>query len=265
MDFHFDNNIRLSYDKYGHGNECLFLFHGFGLTKKAFEPWIPYLAESYTIYAVDLFYHGESEKPLGIIKKKDWAIVFNAFLTEQDIDRFSALGFSLGARFAICSAIELAEKCDQLILVAPDAIYRTPWFKAATSFGLKWVFKYFMLNPKKMDLLIKWCLKLRIVSKYMADFVEKELGQPENRRRVYISWNHFKPLGYTVRQLRKAFTRASYSKTIILGTKDIVIPPAKILPLIESCGFKKVELPLKHHQLIRPEIAQEIMKQKKET
>lgn len=185
--------------------------------------------------------------------------MFEQFLNAQQIDRFSVLGFSLGARFAICSSIELADRCDHLILVAPDAIYKTPWFKAATSFGLRWIFKYFMFHPNQMDQFIRFAVKTGIVSKYMADFVEKELGKAENRKRVYISWNHFKPLGYIKSELRKAFAKAPYKRTIILGTKDIVIPPNKVLPIISDCGFQVIEMEKKHHQMIQEDVALQIL------
>ncbi len=260
MIFEYDETTKLSYETAGHGGEQLILFHGFGLTREVFKSWVPILEGKYTLHLVDLFYHGESEKELGNLQKSEWTEIFSAFLRHLAIDRFSVFGFSLGARFAICSAIELASQCDHLILSAPDAIYKTPWFKAATSPGLKWVFKYFMLNPKAMHRLVKMCVKLRLVSVYMGDFVEKELGKPENRRRVYISWNHFKPLGYSHRKLQKHFTNSTFAKTILLGKKDIVIAPNKILPILKGCGFDVIELDRKHHQMVREEVAQEMLK-----
>jgi pimeloyl-ACP methyl ester carboxylesterase len=186
--------------------------------------------------------------------------MFEAFLTSEKIDRFSVLGFSLGARFAICSAIELGQRCDHLFLVAPDAVYKTPWFRLATSFGCRWVFKYFMFHPAQMDTLIKLAVKFRLVSRYMGDFVEKELGKADNRKRVYISWNHFKPLGYSKARLQKAFSQAPYQLTIILGKKDIVIPPEKVLPILHGCDFHLILLDKKHHQMVRAEVAQEVIR-----
>jgi len=258
--FQFDETTILSFEKSGQGSHVLFLFHGFGLTKEVFRPWVQHLSERYTVYAVDLFYHGESLKPHAHLHKKDWKGIFEAFLAHESIDRFSVLGFSLGARFAICSAIELSHRCDHLYLVAPDAVYKTPWFKLATSFGFRWVFKYFMFHPAQMDRLIQLAVKMRLVSKYMGDFVEKELGKADNRKRVYVSWNHFKPLGYSGKQLKKAFESAPYLRTILLGKKDIVIPPDKVLPILAGCGFEVILMDKKHHQMIREEVAVEIMK-----
>jgi pimeloyl-ACP methyl ester carboxylesterase len=260
LEFHYNDHIHLSYDRYPGSDRILILFHGFGLNKKAFEPWVEILRGDYTLYALDLFYHGDSEKPLGVLTKKDWTLMFTAFLAHEGIERFEVLGFSLGARFAICSAIEIPEKCDHLFLVAPDAVYLTPWFRLATSPVIKQLFKYFMLHPRQMDAFLAFCVKWKWVNPYVSDFVSRELGKPENRKRVYISWNHFKPLGYRARRLQKAFKKASYEKTLILGTRDIVIPPQKILPILKDCGFEWLQLPLKHHQLIKEEVARYIKK-----
>lgn len=258
VEFTYDETTVLSFEKGGTGPDALVLFHGFGLSKEIFLPWIAHLGQRYTVYSFDLFYHGESQKSLNHLHKKHWKSIFQAFLNAEGLERFSVLGFSLGARFAICSAIELASRCDRLVLVAPDAVYKTPWFKLATSPGLKWLFKYFMFHPQQMDRLIRLSVKAGIVSQYLADFVERELGKPENRKRVYISWNHFKPLGYTQRQLRKAFTNAPYRRDLILGKKDIVIPPKKILPLLDGCGFQVQILDKKHHQMVKEEVAKVI-------
>ena len=258
MRFSYDEQTYLSFEKNGSGSKILILFHGFGLTKAVFRSWISHLESEYTIYSIDLFYHGDSLRPHGKLLKSAWKKMFSQFLNEQKIERCSVLGFSLGGRFAICSAIELAQRCDHLFLVAPDAIYKTPWFKAATSFGLRWIFKYFMFHPTQMDWFIRMAVKIGIVSSYMADFVEKELGKAENRKRVYISWNHFKPLGYSKKILRREFLRAPYKRTIILGSKDIVIPPNKVLPILSNCGFTEIIIDKKHHQMIHEEIGRMI-------
>jgi pimeloyl-ACP methyl ester carboxylesterase len=253
--FEYNETTYISFEKNGAGNQTLILFHGFGLTKKVFRPWITHLSERYTIYSIDLFYHGDSTRPHGRLHKKTWKHMFERFLEHVQCSRFSVLGFSLGARFAICSAIELSTRCDHLILVAPDAIYKTPWFRAATSFGLKYVAKYFLFHPKQMSILIQFAVKIGLVSSYIADFVDRELGNPDNRKRVYISWNHFKPLGYSKNALKNAFVNAPYKRTIVLGTKDIVIPIDMILPILDGCGFEIIELNKKHHQMITEEVA----------
>jgi len=248
------SNYNLAYSKHGNKEEIICLFHGFGQDRHIFNSWLPELTKKYTVYAFDLFYHGESTRKYGALSKKEWKENFDEFLIENNIDKFSVLGFSLGGRFATATAVTFQDRLDHLYLLAPDAIYLTPWFHAATFPGLKMIFKYYMLRPKRMERLILRSVKFGIVSKYIAEFVKRELSDAENQKRVYISWNHFKPLGYSHRQLRKHLKGSSFKKTLIIGSKDFVIPPRKILPILKGCDFKEIILEKKHHQLVKEDV-----------
>ncbi|WP_370086195.1 alpha/beta hydrolase [Ekhidna sp.] len=254
---------QLYYSKYGEGSQILIAFHGFGQDSKIFKEWTKNYGSVYTIYAFDIFYHGKSHRSKSTLTKKQWASYLLEFLQKEGVDNFSVLGYSLGGRFAIASAMILPKQVDEVILIAPDGIYLSIWFKLATSPWIRWLFKYFMLNPEKLERLIELNDKYKIASPYMGDFVRKELGEADNRKRVYISWNHFKTLGYSKRQLINAFNKHSFKKRIILGEKDHIIKPVKILPIIRKMGDFRIDtFPLKHHQLIKPEVAKLILEKK---
>lgn len=247
---------QLVYSTYGTGDKILLAFHGFGQNKEIFKNWEDILDHRYTIYAFDLFYHGESDRVYGKLTKKEWKLYLSRFLEKEQINRFDVLGFSLGGRFALASTLAFPEKTDELILAGPDGIFLTIWFKLATTPSIKWLFKYIMLNPGKLENLIQFNEKSRLINRYVADFVRKEMDNEENRKRVYISWNHFKALGYRRSSLISEFQKHSFKRRIILGDKDHIIKPKDILPIIEKMGKFDVDvLPLKHHQLIGDEVA----------
>lgn len=247
---------QLFYSKYEGGDKILIAFHGFGQDKKIFQDWAKHLTSEYTIYAFDIFYHGDSNRDYGKLSKLEWKQYFDTFLEQEKINKFSLLGFSLGGRFAIASSLLFPSNTNQLILIAPDGIFLTIWFKLATHPSIRWLFKYYMLRPEKLDRLLTFNDKYKITSPYLSDFVRKELGEEHNRKRVYISWNHFKSLGYSQKELIASFRKHSFDKHIILGSRDHIIKPAKILPIIDKVGDFKIDiLPLKHHQLIKPEVA----------
>ncbi len=254
------DNGQLVYTKHGGGYKILLAFHGFGQDKNVFKEWVKILEKEFTIYAFDLFYHGESSREYGKLSKKEWCQYLKKFLDKESINKFSVLGFSLGGRFAIASSLAYPKNIDQLILIAPDGVFLTIWFKLATNSTIKWLFKYFMLNPDKLDKLLAFNRKYKLVNTYIEDFVKKEMGSPENRKRVYISWNHFKSLGYSRKILSREFNKHGFKRRIILGSKDHVIRPKDILPIIEDMGNFKIDiLPMKHHQLIKSEVASLIM------
>ncbi|WP_420318668.1 alpha/beta fold hydrolase [Ekhidna sp.] len=254
------SNGHIQYSKHGTADEILIAFHGFGQDKNIFKKWGDILGEKYTLYALDIFYHGESRREYSKLSKKEWSLIFEQFLKKEGIQQFSILGFSLGGRFAIASALSFPNRISELFLIAPDGVFLTIWFKLATHWSIRWLFKYYMMNPDKLDRLIRFNERFKIVSPYLGDFVRKELGNAENTKRVYVSWNHFKTLGYSKKQLSKSFKKHSFNRIIILGSKDQIIKPVKIIPIIETMGDFRIELlPMKHHQLIKPEVAKLIL------
>ncbi|MEP5613395.1 MAG: alpha/beta hydrolase [Cyclobacteriaceae bacterium] len=245
----------LIYAKFGRGTRVLFAFHGFGQDKSFFKSWEEKLGSEYTIYAFDLFYHGESRRKQSKLSKEEWALYIKEAIERNEIDHFSILGYSLGGRFAIATALAFPKMTEELILIAPDGIFLSIWFKLATTPGVRLIFKYFMSNPDKLENLIRFNERINVVNRYIADFIRKEMGTPENRKRVYISWNHFKSLGYKRGKLIAMFNKYTFKRKIILGSKDYVIKPKGILPIIEKMGgFEIHVLDKKHHQLLDDEV-----------
>lgn len=253
----------LSYKKIGTGPRVLFAFHGFGQDKSIFDSWEAALSETYTIYACDLFYHGESTRPLNKLSKEEWKTFISQVMEKNGITSFSLLGYSLGGRFAISTALSFPQRTEELFLIAPDGIFLSIWFKLATTPGIKLLFKYFMLNPDKLEKWLQFNEKVKVVNKYIADFVRKEMGTPENRKRVYISWNYFKSLGYKRSTLIAKFKQYQFRRRIIIGSKDYVITPKGILPIIDKMTKFEVHiLEKKHHQLLGEDVANLISNQK---
>ncbi len=247
---------RLSYKKIGGGNKILFAFHGFGQDKNFFDSWEEKLGQIYTIYSFDLFYHGESVRPNKKLTKREWMEHVEKIIQQEHIREFTLLGYSLGGRFAVATALSFPTITEEVILIAPDGVYLTIWFKLATTPIIRQAFKYMMLNPDKLEKWIRFNERTRIVNKYIGDFIRKELGTPENRKRVYISWNYFETLGYKRGRLIAEFQRHDFKRRIILGSKDYVIKPEHILPIIEKMGkFEVNVLEKKHHQLLDAEVS----------
>lgn len=249
----FKNGL-LHYHKIGNGENILLAFHGFGQDGGVFKDWGKSL-NNYTIYAFDLFHHGKSKRASQPLSKAEWKEILTQFLEKEGINEFSLFGFSLGGRFAIASCLAYPEQVKQLYLAAPDGIFLTIWFKLATTPVLRLIFKYLMTEPNALEKWISVAQKTRIVNQYVIDFVKKELGEAKNRKKVYDSWNDFKALGYSKKDLTSNFKSLSLKRTLILGDRDYVIKPTSILPIIHNMERFSIErLPLKHHQLLKESI-----------
>ncbi len=124
----------LNYGLYPGGPGILLAFHGFGQSQHYFSSLATSLEKNYTVYSFDLFYHGrshwpDSEQPLS---KEFWKEMITAFLQEQQIDRFSLVGFSLGGKFVLATLEALPERTDEILFIAPDGIRTSFWYSLAT-------------------------------------------------------------------------------------------------------------------------------------
>lgn len=246
----------LHYEWYGHGDEVLLAFHGFGQDKNVYRDWSKKLNTKYRICSFDLFYHGASFREERNLSKNEWMEWISIFLKKEEISQFSILGYSLGGRFAISTAITFKSQVKKLILVAPDGIYLTPWFKVATTPVIKNIMKYVMTHPNFLNQVLNFNDRIRLVNPYLTDFVRKEMNDRDQQKRIFLSWNHFKTLGYTQKQLIKEFQHCAFKKQLILGNRDHIIHPNWILPIIHKIGgFEVTRLPMKHHQLAKQEVA----------
>ncbi|MFK7951942.1 MAG: alpha/beta hydrolase [Ekhidna sp.] len=260
MNVKFKNGY-LNYSKFGDGDEVLLAFHGFGQDRNIFKKWSETVGFKYTIYAFDLFYHGASTRPYGKLKKEEWKRYMEQFIHQENINQFSVLGYSLGGRFAISTALSFPESINEITLIGTDGIFKTIWFKLATTPIIRQLWKYLMFNPEKLNNLISFTERLKIINSYIADFVRKEMGDANNRKRVYISWNHFKSLGYSKKELINYFNKYSFKRRIILGSKDHIIREKDIMPIIDKMGNFRVDiLTKKHHQLLDDDVVNLISK-----
>src|SRR5687768_2686373 len=130
---HHHKNL-LHYVKAGNGKHPLLVFHGFGQDHTLYVPLLKSLSKKYTLYIIDLFFHGKSEwnegeKPL---QKSTWKSIVETLLQEQHIDAFSILAYSLGGKFALATIEAFPGRVREAFLLAPDGIKTSFWYSLAT-------------------------------------------------------------------------------------------------------------------------------------
>jgi pimeloyl-ACP methyl ester carboxylesterase len=246
--------------KTGTGSKNLLLFHGFGQDHTALLPVAEAVGDLYTCYLFDLYYHGQShwaqdDKP---IEKRDWKVYLDGFLNEHQIDTFSVLGFSLGARLALASLEAFPERTEALFLIAPDGLRASPWYTLATGSGLtRKVFHAAISRPgiffRLADTLHRWgwvdARLHRIAGYYM--------GNPQKREQVYYAWVAFRRLKSKPRYLTGLLRKHQIRVVIIVGTRDTLIPPARVEGLVGCLKpeeYSLLVLQAEHHQLLGDEL-----------
>jgi pimeloyl-ACP methyl ester carboxylesterase len=137
------HDATLNFTRWGEGAEVLLAFHGFGQHRGYFGPLAEALGETHTLYAFDLFFHGEStwRTRNGTLTKARWTELVAAFLRQQGVTRFGLLGFSMGGKFVLATLEAMPERVTRVVLLAPDGIKTSFWYSLATYPG--WTDRFF--------------------------------------------------------------------------------------------------------------------------
>jgi pimeloyl-ACP methyl ester carboxylesterase len=230
--FEFDGN-RLAFRKLGDGLAPLLAFHGFAQDSQVFTPLADSLGGVFTIYAVDLFFHGHSHYGHSqLLTKIDWQRLIAAFLEEQGVGRFSLMGFSLGGRFALSTMEAFADRLDQLFLIAPDGITPSQWYKAGTRSGLgRWLFRYVLRHLSILTHAGHLLTQLGLLNRTAMRFAEISLGTPEQRALVYDTWTRFRLIQPNLDAVGTLLNAGPVQTRFFTGAFDRLVPGDFILPL----------------------------------
>jgi pimeloyl-ACP methyl ester carboxylesterase len=115
-------------DRYGHGGGPIILLHGFGTCSFLWRAVAPALAEAgHTAYALDLFGHGESDRPLdadfGIAAQAEY---LDAAMTALRLARATIVGVDLGGDVALRLAATRPDRVARLVLINVPAFDGLP-------------------------------------------------------------------------------------------------------------------------------------------
>jgi pimeloyl-ACP methyl ester carboxylesterase len=242
---------KLAYFKSGNGQHKLLIFHGFGQNHSIFNEYLTLLADEFTCYSFDIYYHGDSVREDNRLNPNEWKKSISEILMTENISSFSLLSFSLGGRFCIATLIAFPKQIDQMILLAPDGIYQSVWFKIATAPVGNQIFKFLMNNEGTFDRWLELLEKSRLASHSIVKFARKELSTSKSRQQVYKTWTYFKGLQYSNKEIRKTFSNFAGQIHVILGAMDTIVPIERIETKISGIPHVKIHIiAAKHNHMI---------------
>lgn len=121
--------------------------------------------------------------------KEKWKEIFDAFCVHLGVRNFHFVGYSMGGRVAMVTALLFPERTQSLLLLAPDGlkINRIYQFASGTRLGRK-IYKGIIGNPKSLFGLAAFLNKVGILNDKLHRFVHVHLDTTEKRQLVYDAW-----------------------------------------------------------------------------
>lgn len=115
-------------ERFGHGGTAVILIHGFGTSSFLWRNVAPSITDAgHTAYAVDLFGHGESDRPIdadfGIAAQAEY---LDAAMTALRVARAIVVGVDIGGDVALRLAATRPERVEKLVLINTPAFDELP-------------------------------------------------------------------------------------------------------------------------------------------
>ena len=255
---HYHRNT-LHYAKAGNGKHPLLVLHGFGQDHTLYVPLLKSLSQKYTLYIVDLFFHGKSEWNEGErpLEKSTWNNILGILFREQHISTFSVLAYSLGGKFALATIEGYPRQIKEVFLLAPDGIKTSFWYSMATyPKGLRNFFKSMIFHHERFLWIAKKLNGSNLVDKGLIRFADFQMNTEAKRRRVYYSWVVFRFLTFDMKKIARLINENDIRLTMIVGKYDKVIRPDNMRRLLKHVkNFRLEVLESGHTGLIRESLS----------
>ena len=223
--------LKCEYLTFGTGKIPLLAFHGFGRHASDFEVFSELFGNKYTIYAFNLFHHGQSQYPDDRVEqntftKHEFREMFTQFFKEKNVDEVAIMGYSLGGKIALMFTEIFPEKVESLWLFAPDGIKKNIWYFIASNTIIgRSVYKYFLDNPALFFSMVNGMHKTKLINDKIKKFALNNMDEKEKRELVYKVWLTFKDTNPNMKLAIQNIKKFKIPVYQFFGKNDKVIKP----------------------------------------
>ena len=226
----------------GSGPKPVFCFHGYGEEAESFSFFEKYAGDQYTFYAIDLPFHGQTRWNDGLnfsvndlqqiikelINKNNRNPQTGPRAEQNEGQKLSLMGFSLGGRAALSLYERMPEEIEKIILLAPDGLKVNFWYWLSTQtwIGNKF-FAFTMKYPYWFFAFLKALNKLKVVNASIFKFVNYYIGDKEVRQLLYSRWTNLRKLKPHLGKIKSSVRMNETRVRLIYGMYDRIILPIR--------------------------------------
>lgn len=252
-------DIRLFFRKIGQGNKPIIAFHGFTKDSSDYELFAPIINNEYTIYAVDLFYHGNTtfdSKKWKSFTKPQLKAILEAFVAHLKLKEFDVLGYSMGGRLALFMLEQFSEQVNKVILMAPDGLKINFWNWLVTNTRTgKGIYGLAISNPGIVYGISNTGQRLNLLPSTMNKFLDINFKTKGMRLRVYRVWQLYKHITFNQKTLKKIIESNNLHVELVIGHKDPVVAPKTVKDFAELIDKNATLHSIKAgHDLFKPHV-----------
>ncbi|MDN5283754.1 MAG: alpha/beta fold hydrolase [Mucilaginibacter sp.] len=251
---------KVHFHEYGTGNRPLLAFHGYGMTGRQFHVLEKSILLQYHIYGFDHFFHGESkldgwtDEQIRIGMPKDMVRLYmQEWFKVYGEQRFSVMGYSIGANLALILLEEYAHLVDDVILMAPDglSVYKGFHFLLHNPLG-KFLFRGVTKSKWLAPFVLKSAKKVGIIDDSLYQIAYNEIDTEQKRLDTYYTLNLIRLLKPDVEKVAALINQYKINCLLIFGKDDKLFPKSAAMPFIGKLDNAEVhELELGHWLVIK--------------
>lgn len=238
--------------RFGKGPKLLIALHGFADTAMLFSVLGKSLESRYTIYSLDLPFHGQTTWAKNHYDRSDISAIFSILLAKENQERFDLMGFSLGGRIAQKMLFDWQDQVDQLYLIAPYGLgFNASWVPQR----LKTMLFLLAQKPERIIKLAGLLKRWNVLKPFHYKFTQHHLKNKENRERLFFTWQSLDHFKIEIKKVKALFKTSNISVSLYFGAKDRVIPLSQGEAL--SAGLDHVTLHVLDagHRLVNEDLA----------
>ena len=245
----------IAYLQGGTGTHVLLCLHGFGESANSFRFLEAELGDRFTIYAVDLPWHGDTrwEEELALTPET-FLTVLKDMIPGFETRSITLLGYSMGGRVALQLLQRFPAQVEQLVLLAPDGLTLNPLYYLATQ--TRWgnrLFRFTMNHPRWFQQLADLLNRTRCLNRSIAKFVHHYTDRPAVREHLYRVWTTMRAFRPDIKTIQQEIRNRQIPVALVFGKYDRIIASKNGRKFQQGAeSFITVHELQEGHQLLRP-------------